>query len=152
MGCRVDGNAGARGLHLAPPRHRARAWPVPRRSTRRRVRGARVTKESARPRRRPQPRQVGLRLAIRTARLDGQAMSVLVGDFGTSGVRASVVGVDANVTAVHHREVLPASPAQGFVEFDASVMAVAVLEVARAALSFAGPVYAVGSCTDLPHT
>jgi glycerol kinase len=71
-------------------------------------------------------------------------MSVLVVDVGTSGVRASVVRGDATVTEVHYREVLPVSPAQGFVEFDAAVMASAVLEVARAALRAGGPVDAVG--------
>jgi glycerol kinase len=71
-------------------------------------------------------------------------MSVLVVDVGTSGVRAAVVQRDATVTHVHHREVLPVSPAQGFVEFDAGAMANAVLTVARAALAAGGPVDAVG--------
>ncbi|MGD0593871.1 MAG: FGGY-family carbohydrate kinase [Acidimicrobiales bacterium] len=71
-------------------------------------------------------------------------MSVLVVDVGTSGVRAAVVRSDASVTEVHHREVLPVSPAQGFVEFDATLMADAVLEVAGAALAAGGPVQAVG--------
>jgi len=71
-------------------------------------------------------------------------MSVLVVDVGTSGVRAAIVQADATVTHVHHREVLPSSPAQGFVEFDAASMAEAVLGVARAALAAGGPVDAVG--------
>ncbi len=71
-------------------------------------------------------------------------MSVLVVDVGTSGVRAAVVQPDATVTHVHHREVLPSSPAQGFVEFDAGAMAAAVLAVAQAALAAGGPVDAVG--------
>ncbi|MGA2210337.1 MAG: FGGY-family carbohydrate kinase [Acidimicrobiales bacterium] len=71
-------------------------------------------------------------------------MSVLVVDVGTSGVRAAVVREDASVTDVHHREVLPESPAQGFVEFDAGVMAAAVLGVAGDALRAGGPVDAVG--------
>jgi glycerol kinase len=70
-------------------------------------------------------------------------MSVLVVDVGTSGVRASVVRPDAQVDHVHYLEVLPSSPAPGFVEFDAAAMASAVLEVARAALSGAGRVDAV---------
>lgn len=58
-------------------------------------------------------------------------MSVLVVDVGTSSVRASVV--DGNAVAhVRRREVLPSSPAPGFVEFDPLEMAAAVLEVARA--------------------
>jgi glycerol kinase len=71
-------------------------------------------------------------------------MSVLVVDVGTSGVRAAVVREDASVTHAYHREVLPESPAQGFVEFDAGVMAAAVLAVARDALRAGGPVDAVG--------
>jgi glycerol kinase len=71
-------------------------------------------------------------------------MSVLVVDVGTSGVRAAIVAPDATVHHVHYREVLPSTPAQGFVEFDAAAMASAVLEVARAALAAGGPVQAVG--------
>jgi glycerol kinase len=71
-------------------------------------------------------------------------MSVLVIDVGTSGVRASVVRADAKVEHVHYREVLPSSPAPGFVEFDAAAMATAVLEVAHEALAEADRVDAVG--------
>jgi glycerol kinase len=72
-------------------------------------------------------------------------MSVLVVDVGTSGVRAAVVTADGAVTHVHHRAVLPTTPAQGFVELDAAAMADAVLDVATAALAAAGgPVSAVG--------
>ncbi|HUY64896.1 MAG TPA: FGGY-family carbohydrate kinase [Acidimicrobiales bacterium] len=71
-------------------------------------------------------------------------MSVLVVDVGTSGVRAAVVGDDARVGDVHYREVLPSSPAPGFVEFDPTAMAAAVLEVARRALADGGPVAGVG--------
>ena len=70
--------------------------------------------------------------------------SILVVDVGTSGVRGAVVRPDATVTAVHHREVLPSSPAPGLVEFDPVAMATAALDVARAALADAGPVAAVG--------
>jgi glycerol kinase len=72
------------------------------------------------------------------------AMSVLVVDVGTSGVRAAVVGEDGAVGHVHHVEVLPSSPAPGFVEFDPAAMAAAVLEVAGAALAAGGPVAGVG--------
>jgi glycerol kinase len=58
-------------------------------------------------------------------------LSVLVVDVGTSSVRASVV-TGTTVAHVRRREVLPRSPAPGFVEFDAQEMASAVLEVARA--------------------
>ena len=49
-------------------------------------------------------------------------MSILVVDVGTSGVRAAVVHPDATVHHVHYREVLPESPAPGFVQFDAAAM------------------------------
>jgi glycerol kinase len=58
--------------------------------------------------------------------------SILVVDVGTSGVRAAVVRPDATVDAVHHREVLPDSPAPGLVEFDPVALADAALGVAAA--------------------
>ena len=64
-------------------------------------------------------------------------MSILVVDVGTSGVRAAVVGADASIGHVAYREVLPSSPAPNFVEFDARVMARAVLDVAREAMAAA---------------
>lgn len=79
-------------------------------------------------------------------------MSVLVVDVGTSGVRAAVVRPDGAVAHVHHRPVLPDSPAPGFVQFDAHVMADAVLEVARAALADGGPVEAVGIANQRAST
>lgn len=69
---------------------------------------------------------------------------ILVIDVGTSGLRAAVVRPDATVAAVHHRPLLPSSPAPGLVEFDAAAMAETALELARAALAEAGPVEAVG--------
>ena len=69
---------------------------------------------------------------------------ILVVDVGTSGVRAAVVGPDGAIDHVHYVEVLPSSPAPGFVEFDATAMASAVLEVAEAALAAGGPVAGVG--------
>ena len=79
-------------------------------------------------------------------------MSVLVVDVGTSGVRAAVVGADARVGSVHHRPVLPRTPAPGFVEFDAAAMAEAVLATAREALTAAGPVDAVGIANQRAST
>ncbi len=69
---------------------------------------------------------------------------VLVVDVGTSGVRAAAVRDDATVTAVHHRVVLPASPAPGLVEFDAAELARAALDVAQATLAEVGSVSAIG--------
>jgi glycerol kinase len=71
-------------------------------------------------------------------------MSVLVVDVGTSSVRASIVDDDGTVRHVQRREVLPRSPAPGFVEFDGVEMAGAVLEVAVGALAAGGPVDGVG--------
>jgi glycerol kinase len=79
-------------------------------------------------------------------------MSVLVVDVGTSGVRAAVVGRDAVIVADTYREVLPTSPAPGFVEFDAAAMAAAVLEVAGEALEHGGPVAAVGIANQRAST
>ena len=80
----------------------------------------------------------------RTERDEGDVVSILVIDIGTSGVRAAVVRPDATVDAEHRREVLPVSPAPGLVEFDALVLADAALEVAREALAQGGPVLGVG--------
>ena len=71
-------------------------------------------------------------------------MTVLVIDVGTSGVRAATVEAGANLTHIVHREVLPTTPAQNFVEFDAAGMARAALAVAREVLERAGEVQAVG--------
>jgi glycerol kinase len=79
-------------------------------------------------------------------------MSVLVVDVGTSGVRAAVVRGDASVQHVHYREVLPATPAPGFVEFDAAEMARAALDVAQSALADGGPVDAVGIANQRSST
>ena len=83
----------------------------------------------------------------------GRRVSHLVVDVGTSGVRAAIVGADASVSHVHHRQVLPTTPNQGFVEFDAALMAAAALEVARAALAAAdGPVASVGIANQRAST
>ena len=71
-------------------------------------------------------------------------MTVLVVDVGTSGLRAAVVTPDGDITALSYRAFPPASPFPGMVEFDATGMAAAVLEVALAALTEGGPVAAVG--------
>jgi glycerol kinase len=71
-------------------------------------------------------------------------MSILVVDVGTSGLRAAVVRPDGEVSALHHRAFAPSSPFPGMVEFDATSLAGAVLDVARASLAEGGPVLAVG--------
>lgn len=79
-------------------------------------------------------------------------MSLLVIDVGTSGVRAAIVTPDARITCDHYREVLPESPVQGLVEFDAAALADAALEVARLALADGGPVEAVGIANQRAST
>ena len=65
-------------------------------------------------------------------------MSILVIDVGTSGVRAAMVSTTGRVEHARHREVLPETPMPSFVQFDASAMARAVLEVAHEAVDAAG--------------
>ncbi|HEX2274231.1 MAG TPA: FGGY family carbohydrate kinase [Acidimicrobiales bacterium] len=79
-------------------------------------------------------------------------MSILVIDVGTSGVRAAVVDRGARIATVHHRPVLPSTPAPGFVEFDPVAMADAVLGTARDALAGGGSVEAVGIATQRAST
>ena len=71
-------------------------------------------------------------------------MSVLVVDLGSTGVRAAVVAPDGSIEHMHYREVLPSTPLQGFMEYDARVLADAILDVARLAAADAGAVDAVG--------
>jgi len=71
-------------------------------------------------------------------------MSVLVVDLGSTGVRAAVVRPDASIEHLHYREVLPSTPLQGFMEYDASALADAILDVSGSAMADAGHVDAVG--------
>ncbi len=79
-------------------------------------------------------------------------MSILVIDVGTSGVRAAAVDGGGTVDHVHYIEVLPTSPAPAFVEFDATAMAGAVLEVAGAVLEDVGTVQGVGIANQRAST
>ena len=79
-------------------------------------------------------------------------MSVLVVDVGTSSVRAAVVRDDGRIEHVHQQAVLPETPVPGFVQFDAAVMARAVLDMATAALDAGGPVQAVGIANQRAST
>jgi glycerol kinase len=69
---------------------------------------------------------------------------VLVVDVGTSSVRAVVITDEGATVHGLERELLPDSPADGLVEFDAALMARTCLELARDVLDAAGPVEAVG--------
>jgi glycerol kinase len=79
-------------------------------------------------------------------------MSILVIDVGTSAVRAAIVTPDAAIQHVHHRPLLPSTPAAGLVEFDAAVLAEAALDVARRSLADGGPVEAVGIANQRAST
>lgn len=79
-------------------------------------------------------------------------MPVLVIDVGTSGVRSVVVGADGRISHEAYREVLPASPAPGLVEFDPVEMAGAALGLAHQVLSDAGTVDAVGIANQRAST
>ena len=68
-------------------------------------------------------------------------------------MRAAIVGADAKVTAVHHRDLLPDTPAPGLVEFDAGPSwPRPLLEAAHAALEQGGPVDAVGIANQRAST
>ena len=69
---------------------------------------------------------------------------VLVVDVGTSSVRAAIVHADGTTATSRERELLPDSPAEGLVEFDAALMAQTCLDLAHTALDEGGPVDAVG--------
>jgi glycerol kinase len=73
-----------------------------------------------------------------------RAVTTLVVDVGTTGVRASVVTADGQVHHAHYREVLPRTPAPGFVEVDAAALGQAALAVARDTAAAFGPADAVG--------
>ncbi|HLY84478.1 MAG TPA: FGGY-family carbohydrate kinase [Acidimicrobiales bacterium] len=77
---------------------------------------------------------------------------MLVVDIGTSGVRASIIQPDGAVAHAHHRAVLPLTPAPGLVEFDATALAAAALDVTRATLAAGGPVDALGIANQRAST
>ncbi len=69
---------------------------------------------------------------------------ILVIDVGTSSVRAAVFDAAGAQLESCDRELLPFSPADGLVEFDARLMADVCIELARDAMERAGAVQAVG--------
>ena len=79
-------------------------------------------------------------------------MKILVLDVGTSGVRACVVNESLQSLHDQHREVLPDSPANGLVEFDATVLANTTLELARFAIDAVGGVDGVAISSQRAST
>jgi glycerol kinase len=79
-------------------------------------------------------------------------VSILVVDAGTSGIRAAIVRPDATVEHETYREVLPSSPAPGFVELDPARLAEAAVACASEALERGGPVQAVGIANQRAST
>jgi glycerol kinase len=73
-----------------------------------------------------------------------RAVSVLVVDVGTTGLRAAIVRDDGTIAAMHHSPCPPSAPAPGLVEFDPGAMARLALAACEAVLAEAGPVRAVG--------
>jgi glycerol kinase len=69
---------------------------------------------------------------------------VLVIDVGTSSVRACAFDPDGAELASFAQELLPDTPADGMVEFDAQLMASTCIELARAVIDAVGAVDAVG--------
>lgn len=72
------------------------------------------------------------------------ALSILVIDVGTSGLRAGIVRQDGAITNLNYEPFAPSTPFAGLVEFDAVAMREAVLRVANKSLLASGPVDAVG--------
>jgi len=79
-------------------------------------------------------------------------VSILVVDIGTSGLRGAILDADGAVAHEQYREILPDSPASGLVEFDATAMADAALDVVAAVREAAGPVTAVGIASQRAST
>ena len=79
-------------------------------------------------------------------------MKVLVLDIGTSSVRASVLLDDVSVAFDVAQELLPESPADGLVEFDAAALATCARTLAEHALAAAGPVDGIGICNQRAST
>ncbi len=71
-------------------------------------------------------------------------MTILVVDVGTSGVRAAVVGPEADVVAYRHQRVPALTPTAGVSELDAEALGRAALVAATEVMEQAGPVEAVG--------
>jgi glycerol kinase len=84
--------------------------------------------------------------------MSGRSRRVLVLDIGTSSVRASVLRDDVSVEFEVSREMLPDSPADGLVEFDATALAACSLSLATDAITAAGPVDGVGICNQRAST
>ena len=80
------------------------------------------------------------------------AVSILVIDVGTTGLRAAIVTQGGAVEHLCYEKCPPTSPFPGLVEFDARAMADAVLRVASSVLTESGPVDGVGITTQRAST
>lgn len=79
---------------------------------------------------------------------------ILVIDVGTTGLRAAIVRPDGSIAASEYRPCAPDSPFPGLVEFDATAMAVSVLDAVGAVLHRLGdpPLAAVGVASQRAST
>lgn len=69
---------------------------------------------------------------------------ILIIDIGTSSVRVAVMGEDGAFVYEQRQELLPDSPADGLVEFDAAKMRDVTMELAQQAIKNVGDVQSVG--------
>jgi glycerol kinase len=79
-------------------------------------------------------------------------VKILVLDIGTSSVRASVLRDDVSVEFEVAQELLPDSPADGLVEFDAGALATCTHTLAEAAITAVGTVDGIGICNQRAST
>ncbi len=73
-------------------------------------------------------------------------------DVGTSGLRTVVVRPDATLAFEHHQRMLPSTPWQGAVEFDAVAMASMAVTLAKRTLAGSGPITSVGIANQRAST
>ena len=112
----------AGGALVASSRRRLEPLALRRRRARRGVRRPAVGEGRARSERHPESGQARLAEPVRRRRM-ALTERVLVVDVGTSSIRAVVFDAAGNVVDERAQELLPDTPADGLVEFDASRMA-----------------------------
>lgn len=80
------------------------------------------------------------------------AISILVIDVGTTGVRAAAITEEGEVRALHYERFPPTAPSPGLVEFDASKLGELCLALAHRVISEAGPIASVGITSQRAST